>query len=358
MNKINTTITLLSALSIIACGGNKDAEDKDAMTKAQGIERVSKVDTLNLERSIFSKQITCNGKLRAVEKSNLNFRGSGAVSKINVSNGSRVTKGSLIALLDTHEAEIALGRAEQDLEMAYVDLIDNLIGQGYDIDTTKVPAEVLKITKMSSGYNSSVYSLEEAKRSLEDCYLYAPFSGVVANVETKRHESTVGSQFCTLIDNSYFDVEFNLLEAEISEATVGQNIRAVLFVDDSREYKGTITEVNPLVDDDGQIKIKARMKNSDGKLLEGMNMKLIIERDIPNMFVVPKDAVVSRDGYFVVFRLIDGAAVWTYVDIVMSNIDSHVITGNAVKETKISSGDVIITSGNLNLADGTKVEAR
>ena len=34
------------------------------------------------------------------------------------------------------------------------------------------------------------------------------------------------------------------------------------------------------------------------------------------------------------------------------------MTGNARKETKIEDGDVVITSGNLNLADGTEVIPR
>ena len=39
----------------------------------------------------------------------------------------------------------------------------------------------------------------------------------------------------------------------------------------------------------------------------------------------------------------------------MSNIDSHVIKGSEKKQTVISEEDVVITSNNLNLADGTDV---
>lgn len=120
----------------------------------------------------------------------------------------------------------------------------------------------------------------------------------------------------------------------------------------------TVTEINPLIDDKGQIKIRAKVQNRDNYLIEGMNVKIIINNEIKNLYVVPKDAVVLRDGYFVLFRYIDGLAVWTYVDVVMSNIDSHVVTGNSKKQTTISDNDVIITSGNLNLADGTAVKPK
>jgi hypothetical protein len=72
--------------------------------------------------------------------------------------------------------------------------------------------------------------------------------------------------------------------------------------------------------------------------------------------VVPKDAVVERDGFHVIFRYVDGRAVWTYVDVVHSNISSYAITGSKRKETTIQEGDIVITSGNLNLADGTEVK--
>ncbi|MEG0500131.1 MAG: efflux RND transporter periplasmic adaptor subunit, partial [Rikenellaceae bacterium] len=199
--------------------------------------------------------------------------------------------------------------------------------------------------------------LEAAKRKLESCYLRSPFGGRVANMDSKIYGRS-SDKFCTLIDDNYFDVEFSLLEAEIGEIGVGQSVIVSPFIADERKFTGTVTEINPLIDDKGQIKIRAKVKNSDGYLMEGMNVRIIIENRIPNRFVVPKDAVVIRDGYFVLFRLVDGAAVWTYVDVMMSNIDSHVVSGSAKKQTTISENDIIITSGNLNLADGTKVSPK
>ena len=158
-----------------------------------------------------------------------------------------------------------------------------------------------------------------------------------------------------MIDDSYFDVEFSILEAEIEEVALGQHVKIIPFVNDKKTFYGDVTEINPLIDDHGQVKIRARVRNADSYLIEGMNVKIVLEREIKNSFVVPKDAVVLRDGFQVVFCYRDGKAVWTYVDVVMSNIDSHVITGCEKKQTSISENDVVITSNNLNLADGTDV---
>ena len=80
--------------------------------------------------------------------------------------------------------------------------------------------------------------------------------------------------------------------------------------------------------------------------------------DVKKALVVPKDAVIERDGYHVVFMYKDGEAVWTYVDVPYANIGYYAITGCERKGTQVKAGDVVITSGNLNLADGTQVHVK
>lgn len=341
------------SLLLSSCAESKK-EKAVQMNKTEHQEVINYVDTVVLNKRIFNQQIVCNGKLRAVAKSDLVFATGGTLAAIKAFNGSVVQKGDLLASLDTSEADVEMEKAEGQMEKSRIELIDKLIGQGYDADTTKVPAAIMKSVKISSGYNNAVEGLQSAERRLANCYLYAPFSGRVANMDSKVHQRSA-DKFCTLIDDSYFDVEFSLLEAEIGQVSVGQSVIVTPFIDENRSFEGTVTEINPLIDDKGQIKIRAKVRNSSGFLIEGMNVRIIIENEIKDRFVVPKDAVVIRDGYFVVFRYVDGAAVWTYVDVAMSNIDSHVITGNAKKQTTLSEKDVIITSGNLNLADGTAV---
>lgn len=340
-------------LGVIACSGGKKKEE-NAIGKSEEKNRLTTVDTVVLKKRSFHKQIVCNGKLRAVQKSDLVFKGAGIITGINIKNGDVVAKGTTLAILDTEGAQIELEKSRRVMEKAYIDLTDKLIGQGYTTDTTAVPAAILRNMKISSGYSNAVDQLEAAGRNLSACYLVAPFAGRVANLDSKVYSHTT-DKLCTLIDDSYFDVEFNLLEAEMEEVALGQLVQITPFIDDGKQFSGEITEINPLIDDRGQIKIRAKVRNDGGYLMEGMNVKILLEREIRNLFVVPKDAVVLRDGFQVVFCYRDGRAVWTYVEIMMSNIDSHVITGNKKKQTTISENDVIITSNNLNLADGTEV---
>lgn len=346
------TIILTSAL-LGSCGGKKEKKEEQ-LTRTQFEATTNYVDTIRLKKRTFSRQIICNGKLRALVKTDLSFVIPGIISKVNVMNGSQVQKGDLLAIVDTEEARIELGKARGQMEKAEIDLADKLIGQGYDADTTRIPEAIMKSARITSGYNNVRELLEAAQRRVRNCHLYAPFGGRLANIDSKVYQRS-SDRFCTLIDDSRFDVEFTLLEAELGEVAVGQQTLITPFIDEERQFPGKVTQVNPVIDDNGQVKIRAEVANRDGFLVEGMNVKVVIENAIKNQFVVPKEAVVVRDGYFVVFRLVDGAAVWTYVDVPMSNMDSHVITGCARKQTTLSGNDIIITSGNLNLADGTAV---
>ncbi len=349
--------TLLTLLVAASCTGKK-AKTEENSTKSATQSAAIYVDTMHLSRKVFNKQIVCNGKLRAVTKSEIAFPASGVISSINIKNGDRVERGALLSQLDTHDAEIELGKAQRSLEKAKLDLADKLIGQGYGSDTVDVPTAIMDNAKHTSGYNTAMDELQAAERASEACYIYAPFAGRVANVEAKAYDAVGEVALCTLIDDSYFDVEFFILEAELEEVSTGQSVAVSPFIDDDRIFNGLITEINPLVDDNGQIKIRAKVANSNNYLLEGMNVKLILNREIENQYVVPKEAVVLRDGFHVIFRYEDGEAVWTYISVEMSNIDSHLISGHKDKGTELSDTDIIITSGNRNLADGVKVNIK
>ena len=353
MNKIAIWTLSIVSLGLVACGGKKE-ETPAEMEMHQQAMGETYVDTMTLHTSTFNKQIVCNGRLRAKAMSELNFVTQGVTAEIYVREGMMVSKGTLIASLDKRERLRELERAEKELERAKVELVDKLIGLGYDATMKNVPQDVMKRAEVTSGYFSAQYQLQSAKKALEECNLYAPFSGRIANLEARPYQNN--SKICTLIDDSQFEVEFKILEAEFKSVKKGRHVKVSPFVNDSLVFDGVITEINPMVDDKGLIKVMARLDNKSSELMDGMNVSIIVEEEIQDMYVVPKDAVVERDGYHVVFLYEEGQAVWTYVDVLHSNINSFAITGCQRKETTIHEGDIVITSGNLNLADGTEVK--
>ena len=350
---ISLALTLL-----LSCSGKNSGNSEGSATKADFVAEKNLVDTMVLVKRDFNKQIISNGKLRAINKCELRFLISGEIAKIFVSNGKTVAKGQVIAKLNTQSASIRLEQASQRMDKAELDFADILIGFGYGRDTTNVPKDILKVAKVRSGYTSSINDLKLTKLELSNANLIAPFSGKIANLKAKEYEQS-SDAICTLIDDSAFEVDFNLLESEISFVKVGQTVKVASFVNPDKFYRGVVTQINPMVDDKGQINILAKVSNSGGKLLEGMNVKVLVENLIRNQLVVPKSAVVMRDNFEVLFRYDgNGKAMWTYVNVAFSNSDSHVVAANPEKNAELNVNDVIITSGNLNLADGSYVEIK
>ena len=350
---------LIGALA--SCSEEKK-EEKDININEQE-QAIATVDTLTLRKTTFQNQLLCNGKLAAIGKAELQAPKQGDVLlSVLVKNGQHVEKGALLAIADTLTRKADLEKAEQDFERARVELQDKLISLGYDVQSSKVeewerivPHDVLHRAELTSGYHTSKYQLATAVKALKDCRLIAPFGGRVANVEGRAHQTC--SKFCTLLDDSYFDVDFKILEAELAFVRKGQAVQITPFIYKDMNISGTITEINPTVDDRGLVKVKARMRNTSNELMDGMNVRVIVESEVPNMLVVPKESVVERDGYYVAFMYDTEShrAIWTYIDIQYSNLNQYAITGCERKHTEVKPGDIIITSGNLNLADDTEV---
>ena len=340
---------------LFSCKGK--ADDAEA-ARAVPMAEKNLVDTMTLRRTVFSREIVSNGVLEGARRAELAFAAPGTVAKVYVHNGSRVQKGSPIAELDTEALALALENARQGLERSRLDYLDRLVSYGYGSDTIKVPSDLREAARIRSGYAAAELSVRTAEMNLRGAVLRAPFAGVVANLKVKPWEQASGT-VCVIIDDGTFDVRFPLLESELPAIAVGRSVAVAPFVDPEARYEGRIREINPFVDARGQVDVVASVRGARG-LVEGMNVKLFIRSEGTPRLVVPKSAVVMRDGYDVVFTL-DTAqmkAQWLYVDIVGSNSTEHAITGCVRKRTEVPEGAIVITSGNLNLADGSSVEIR
>ncbi|MGM9736142.1 MAG: efflux RND transporter periplasmic adaptor subunit [Candidatus Cryptobacteroides sp.] len=344
-------------MAITACGNPSSEELKEG--KAVAVPQVNEVEVITLERTDFAHQLLSNGKLKAGRRASLSFVSSGVVSELNVTNGGFVTAGSVIAELDRRDLKLSLEAAQIALEKAELELYDVLAGQGYAAkDTASMPDNVLAMAKMRSGYTSAKNGLDRARLDYEGAVLVSPYSGKVADLKLREYDRTGGDPFCTVIDDSSLDVDFPVMESEYAFLEKGLQVRVIPFADPSRSVTGKVSEINPTVDTNGQIAVRASVLN-DGSLIDGMNVKVIVERMMPGQLVVPRSAVVVRDNLDVLFTYTDdGVAHWTYVNIIHSNGDSHVVTANADRGAKLNEGDKVIVKGNLNLADGSKVQLK
>ena len=186
---------------------------------------------------------------------------------------------------------------------------------------------------------------------MEQATLTAPFDGVVANLFDKQYNLPDASKpFCRIISTSDMNVEFTVLESELPLIKRGDKVDVTPYAATASPCKGSVTEINPLVDENGMVSVRARVDGGN-RLFDGMNVRVNVKRSVPEQLVIPKTAVVLRSGKQVVFTLKDGKAMWNYVQTGLENMTEYTVSGDGMEE-----GARVITSGNVNLAHETPVK--
>lgn len=352
MKKIDASLGfgfIFATIVLFSCQSNKkDFEDK---AKQQYLEEKNPVDTMVLGKGTFHRELVSNGRLEALQKAKLRFDVSGELEKIYVENGQRVKKGQILAELDDFSLENEIRKAQTQLEKAEVNFKDILIGQGHEPeDTAAVPDEFLRIANVKSGLADARTNLKEARHRLKSASLHAPFSGIIANIDKKEFDQINASEnFCTLINNKQYHVTFNVLESELDEISLNKKITASPLAGGT--FYGKIDQINPVVDENGLVTVQGLVKNTNGKLLEGMNVEVLVRTALPNQFIIPKNARVLRQNKEVVFTVKnDTTAIWNYVKTGNENSTHYTINEG------LEAGDIVITSGNVNLAHESTVE--
>ncbi len=349
---------VLFCVIIVACNNSENNSESETERRQYLPER-NPVDIIVLERSTFQKELVSNGKLKARQKSVLKFETGEELIELRVKNGDKVSSGQLIARLRQDKLLRQLEQARTRLSQAYFELQEYLIGQGYSIDdTTTIPEERYDMACIRTGYTAAKSEFELTQLNYNGTDLRAPFSGVIANIDYRLHEQvSAGAEFCTLIDNNQFEVEFPILEAELNEVSVGKSVKVIPFSTGDTLINGTISEINPMVDENGMIEVTAILKQT-GNLLDGMNVQVLLETAVPGQLVVPKSAVLLRDNQEVLFKKVAGQAYWTYIQTELENSTSYAVIAHPEKGATLEPGDSVIISGNLNLAHESDVILR
>lgn len=351
-------IKFLPILSFLALlyNCNQVASEQVEAGKRPFVAKAETVDTIILKLAVFNKELVSNGKLKANRKSELRFNVNGQLNSIKVKNGQEISKGDIIASIEPFQYQQNLEQAKINVRRTYLELQNMLVGQGYDLknDSASIPASVYENMAIRSGYLVALKDLKTAEYNLNHSILKAPFKGKIADLRYKEfdHISSVEA-FCTLIDDSVFDVEFSIIESEIKDIALLEKAMVKPFALD-RGFTGIISEINPLVNEKGLVTVKAEIANP-GMLMEGMNAEVLIQKEAPDKLIVPKSAVVLRQNQEVLFKYVNGKAFWTYVKIELENSNSYAVIAEPTKGGVLNPGDTIVVSGNLNLAHESEV---
>lgn len=318
------------------------------------VNEATSIQTILAIRKTFVAQTITNGKVLASQEIPLSFQGQGIIDNIRIRNGEVIKPGQLLASLQNDTQELALLEAQLQLEESRVEINDQLITQGGKRgDTVSVSREVFAYIKLRSGYNRALLTVQKARLELDKTFLYAPIGGTVANLTISTFSTTpTDKPFCTLLNRNEMLVRCTILETELGTVQLGQMARVEPVGIFGATYVARVVDINPMVSAQGLVDVTIRIIKPDSRLLTGMNVRVLIEKNFPDKLTVPKEAVVERNARKVVFTFKDGLAKWHYVITGQENDSEIIITEG------LEAGEEVIVKGNLNLGHDARVEKR
>ena len=171
------------------------------------------------------------------------------------------------------------------------------------LNVAKANLDLAKSSATSADVAVAQAKIDQAQADYENTILYAPTSGTITHVDTKVGESVdPKTEMIVLqdVDNLYVEADVN--ETSIAKVALQQPVSMTLdaFGLDV-PFTGKVIHIDPSSTTNNGIVnfvIKTSIVDSTGKnkVRPGMNANMIITAwDHPNVFAVPKAAIVTKD---------------------------------------------------------------
>lgn len=266
-------VTMLFTVLLIAC------TEEIVVIK----ENVRPVAWLKVSESPLEQIRTLSGIVASVEEANLSFEVSGKVEKVNVTLGSSVEKGQVLAQLNQRTFLLQRQSAEAELEQKeaskseayneyqrYAKLIEKgLVSQsGYDTakglyDSAKSLVDVAKA------------QLNIAKKNLQDSVLIAPYQGVITKRLIEPSQQIATGQSAFEIEGKH-GLEIRVLVPEtLIQKLQPNSITNVRFPAlANSEMKGKITEIGTRAVSANAYPIIVLLQTENSQLFAGMTAEV------------------------------------------------------------------------------------
>jgi len=314
--------------------------------KSQGGAQAVMVEAVTAATAPMPQSITAVGSLRSDESVTLRPEVAGRVSAIGFQEGRPVSKGATLVKLDPaiNEAEVLQAKANLTLAKAKYDRAIDLQKQGFISGQARDEAE--------NNFKVMEAAIALADARLAKTEIRAPFSGIIGLRSISIGDYVKeGQDMVNLESIDPLKVDFRVPEIYLKQVQVGQKLEVTLDALPGRKYEGTVFAINPLVDAAGRaIVIRAQVRNADTALRPGMFARVkLLTKDERDALVLPEQALVPQGEEQYVFRVIDGKAQRTKVELGQRR------DGRVEVVKGVAPGETIVTAGQLKLRDGTPV---
>lgn len=271
---------------------------------------------------------------------------SGEVEKVGFTAEQKVKKGQVLLRLDDDDQRLAVKLAEVTVKEAA-----RQVARFRKLAPSGTVAQARLETAIAE-LDSAKLRLEQAKVTLKDRTVYAPFSGVIGLTDIDPGDRvTPETLIATLDDRSTLFVEFTVSEDAAARIRPGDLVALNAWTVPDREFTGIISAMGSRIDPVTRtLKVRAQIANPEDVLRPGTSFAVNIEISGPRYPTVREVAVLwSRDGAYL-WRVEGGHANKVYVKVVRRE-EGRVLVEGALKD-----GDSIVIEGTQGLRPGGKVK--
>lgn len=326
-------------LLLLSCSGGKSK---------QAEEKRIPVEIVKVSKSVPSDTRVYIGTVEEELASSLSFKVAGNVEQVCVSEGQRVNKGQLLAVLDKATLENTYSASAASLRQA-ADAYDRM---KILYDNKSLPD--IKWVEMESKLEQAEAAERIARRNLDDCKLYAPFAGVIGKRTVEIGENVLpGQSVFSLLQIEKVKVRIAVPENEI--ATLGKREATITVAAlGGQSFRGAVTEKGitaHLVSHTYEAKIM--LGNPSLSLLPGMVCNVHLSGGSSDTCIaLPNNAVqIAPDGNRFVWCVVDGRA--KQVAVHTGRLTEH----GLLIEDGLQEGDAVVTGGYQKISEGMKVSA-
>lgn len=357
------TRTHLLVLALAVAVGSAACAGTEAETPAVETTRSIPVRTATVQTRDLAETLSLTGTLDPRSEVTVVPEISARLERVLKTEGDRVARGQLIAVLDDADFRLARDRAKAYLDVADAnraharaekDRADSLLKTGGITDKDHLSAQVaVQVAEASHAQARSELAI--AERQMGRSQIAAPISGRIA----KRHADAgtivaAGTPLYTIVDDSVFEFRSSVASGDFGKVKVGETVVVTVDALPGFVTEGEVNRIAPQVDARSRsFEIIIRLPGKP-QLVSGLFARAQVKvREVPGSLTVPPAALL-RDGS-------DPTKAQTYV--VRNNKAERrdVLVGIEVPDavqvvSGLNAGEVVVVDPPSALGPGTQVQ--
>jgi membrane fusion protein (multidrug efflux system) len=322
-------------------------EEANELTSSNPAPTSSKltVEAVKVSYKPLDYAIRVTGTIMADEEVTLTSEVSARVDKIQFKEGMNVSKGQLLVSLNDDELQAELEKLQYNKKL----FEDAEFRQRKLLESEAISREEYEVALTT--LNTALAEIKLLETRKDKHKIRAPFSGTIGLRDLSEGTYiTPGTSIANIYRIDPVKIDFQIPGRYLKDINTGD--RLVFTVDGYEEdFDGVIYAIEPQIDPKTRsIKLRARSKNPNGKLLPGQFVKIrLILDQIQETIMVPTIAVIPELNATKVFIYNDGIVESRAVETgIRTESEVQIVSG-------LKPGDVVITSGLLQIRNGSEV---